>query len=227
MAVNARSRSATQRERSKRTRRSSEEEEGDEFRTVQIEEVFREQAYKDKPSPVRYNPTEYDISSLSATWPSLPFGAMARAGSVLEKLSSMSSRYPNGYDPPHELAKRLFKGELVFFTSEEEKNQVIQEAKKLAQERADNLTQRKGDIVEPEETTFMSVSQNERETLIQEFVQGKYPSLEAQPAGRSSIVGEARRNLQNNETYRSAGKQSQFLDKLESLLTSGQRAKRT
>jgi hypothetical protein len=227
MAVNARTRSATQRERPKRTRRQSEEEEGDESRAAQIEEVFREQADKEKLSPVRYNPTEYDISRLRETWPSLPIGAMARTGSVLEKLSSMSNRYPNGYEPPHELAKRLFKGDRVFFTDEQEKDQVMQEAKQLAQERADKLTQRKGDLIEPEDTSFMSVSQDERETLIQEFVQGRYTPLKAPHAEKLPVLGEVQRNLENNETYRSAGKQSQFLDKLGLLLASGQPVKRT
>lgn len=227
LAVNARARSPSQRERPKRTRRQSEEEEGDESRAAEIEEVFREQAEKEKPSPVRYNPAEYDISRLKATWPSLPIGETGRAGSVLEKLSWMSSRYPNGYEPPHELAKRLFNGERVFFSNEQEKEQVMQEAKKLAQERADKLTQRKGDLVEPEDTSFVPISRDEREMLIRELVQGKYASLETQDAGKPSILGEVRRNLENNETYRSAGKQSQFLDKLESLLASGQRAKRT
>ncbi|KAL1961598.1 hypothetical protein VTN77DRAFT_1398 [Rasamsonia byssochlamydoides] len=227
MAVNARTRSATQRERPKRTRRQSEEEAGDESRSAEIEEVFREQAEKEKPVPVRYNPTEYDVSRLRATWPSLPIGETASAGSVLEKLSWMSSRYPNGYEPPHELAKRLFNGERVLFSSEEEKNQVIEEAKKLAQERADKLTQRKGELIEPEDTSFVSVSQDDREMLIREVVQGKYASSEAQHAGKPSVLGEVLRNLENNGTYRLAGKQAQFLDKLESLLASGQRAKRT
>ncbi|KAL2216398.1 hypothetical protein M432DRAFT_593110 [Thermoascus aurantiacus ATCC 26904] len=227
MAVNAKARSAGRGVRPKDVKRQTEEEEGEDIRAEQIEDFYREQAEAKKPKPVRYDPPQdYNISMLRETWPSLPVGEMARTSSVLEKLSWMSNRFPNGYEPPHELAKRLFEGKRVLFTSEEEKVQVMEEVKKMAQERADKLSQRKGDLVEPEDASFMSISMEERKALIESLVQGKYPTLEPLPAGKPSVVGDVLRNLRNNETYRTAGKSSQFLAKLESLLASGQRSKR-
>lgn len=227
MAVNAKPRSAGRGPRPKSVRRQTEEEDGDDTRAAQIEEFYREQAEEKRPKPVRYDPPrDYNASMLRDTWPSLPVGEMARTGSVLEKLSWMGSRFPDGYEPPHQLAKRLFEGKRVLFTSEEEKAQVMEEAKKLAQERADKLSQRKGDLVEPEDTSFVSVGTEERKALIEGLVQGKSPTLEPLPAGKPPVIGDVLRNLRNNETYQTAGKSSQFLSKLESLLASGQRPKR-
>ncbi|KAL2005006.1 hypothetical protein VTN00DRAFT_2856 [Thermoascus crustaceus] len=227
MAVNAKRRSAGRGPRPKSVRRQTEEEDGDDTRAAQIEDFYREQAEEKRPKSIRYDPPQdYNASMLRDTWPSLPVGEMARTGSVLEKLSWMSSRFPNGYEPPHELAKRLFEGKRVLFTSEEEKAQAMEEAKKLAQERADKLSQRKGDLVEPEDTNFVSVGTEERKALIEGLVQGKYPTLKPLPAGKPPVIGDVLRNLRNNETYQTAGKSSQFLSKLESLLASGQRPKR-
>jgi hypothetical protein len=214
---------AANRGRKRQRRRMSDQEEGDDVRGEELEAVFREQRAKEKQTPVRYIPTEYDVSKLRETWPSLPIGPDARAGSVLEKLSQMSKRYPNGYEAPYLLAQRLFEGERVLFANEKEKDEVMEEIKKLAQERADKLTQRKGEMVDPEDTSFVAISQDERNALVGQLVQGKYTPWEHD--ANPSVTQEVQRNLQNNETYQTTGKQSEFLTKLESLLSSGQRAK--
>ncbi|KAJ9318068.1 hypothetical protein DTO271D3_1773 [Paecilomyces variotii] len=216
------------RDRPRRQRRqSSEEEEGDSARAAQIEEVYREQAEKENPQPVRYDPPkEYDMSLLRDTWPSLPIGNEARSGSILEKVSWISGRYPNGYEPPFELAQKLFEGKRVVFSSQAEKDAVMEEVKKLAQDRADKLTQRKGDMVEPEDTTFVPIGAEERKAMLNELVTGKYPSLDAR-AGEKPAVADALRNLQNNGTYQTVGKTAQFMAKFESILAaSGRRTKR-
>ncbi|KAL1867578.1 hypothetical protein Plec18167_008578 [Paecilomyces lecythidis] len=212
------------RDRPRRQRRqSSEEEEGDSARAAQIEEVYRELADKDTPRPVRYDPPkEYDMSLLRDTWPSLPIGNEARSGSILEKVSWISGRYPNGYEPPYELARKLFEGEHVVFSSDAEKEAVMEEVKKLAQERADKLTQRKGDMVEPEDTTFVPIGAEERKAMLDELVTGKYPSLGAR-AAENPAVAEALRNLQNNGTYQTTGKTDRFMAKFESILAASSR----
>ena len=120
-------------------------EEGDDVREAEIEAVYRDLAEKSKPVPSVYTPLALDSSAMRETWPSLPTDSSAKAAGVLEKLSAISGRFPNGYIPPHELGKRLYEGQNVRFFNEEEKVQAIKEAKRLAQKHADKMSQRKGE----------------------------------------------------------------------------------
>lgn len=205
--------------------RQSEVDEGEGARAAEIQQIEQEQATKARPTPVRYDPQDIDLATLKETWPSLPMDANAQSVAVLEKLSSLSDRFPNGYVPPYELGRRLWKGQSVLFHSEAEKAEAMEEVQRLAQLRADKMSQRKGDLVEPRDVKFNAVSAEDTKTLIEIFAQGKYPSLEAgkdQPA----VFGEVIKNLRNNGTYQTAGKRPQFLAKVESLLASS-RVKRT
>lgn len=211
------------RDKNGRNRRQQGEEAGEDLRTAEIEEILNEQKAKEKQVPIRYTPVQYDVSKLQETWPSLPIGKTAQAGSVLEKLNFLSRRFANGYVPPHELAKRLFEGERVIFRNEEEKKAAIEEFNKLANQRADMLTQRKGEVVEPEEAGFTSTSKEDQSALVGQLVQGKYATQTKQS---NPVLGDIERQLFNNETYRTTGKQSGFMAKIESLIASGQPAKR-
>jgi hypothetical protein len=206
-------------------RRRSVDEDGDEGRDADLEAVFAESRNQSKPKAFRYSPVQYDAAALKETWPALPVGTTASTGSVLERLSLFSRRYPNGYVPPQELAKRLFEGERVLFTSEEEKALAMEEVNKLAQERANKLTQRKGDFVELEDSTFASINDDDRKALVGQLVRGNYENWQ-QGDTRHPVLDEVQRQLYNNETYRMTGKQSEFMSKFQSLLASSQRVKR-
>lgn len=199
--------------------RQYEVDEGEDARAAEIQEIEQEQAAKARPVPVRYDPREIDFSTLKETWPSLPTDANARSAGVLEKLVSLGGRFPSGYVPPYELGRRLWKGQSVLFENEAEKAEAMEEVKRLAQLRADKLSQRKGDLVESREVKFSAVNAEDTKTLVETFAQGKYPTLESgkdQPA----VLGDVMRNLRNNWTYQTAGKRPQFLAKVESLLAS-------
>ena len=200
-------------------------EEGDDVREAEIEAVYRDLAEKSKPVPSVYTPLALDSSAMRETWPSLPTDSSAKAAGVLEKLSAISGRFPNGYIPPHELGKRLYEGQNVRFFNEKEKVQAIEEAKKLAQKHADKMSQRKGDLVEPEGINFRPIEVGNQKTLVQSLVQGIYPKP-GQQDDKPRVLGDIMANLRNNETYQTAGKSSQFLNKVESLLASKRPAKR-
>jgi hypothetical protein len=137
----------------------------------------------------------------------------------------LSGRFPNGYVPPYELGRRIWQGQTVLFADEAEKAEAMEEVRRLAQLRADKMSQRKGDLVEPRDVKFRPINAEDTKKLMETFAQGKYPTLEAgkdQPA----VLGEVIRNLRNNGTYQTAGKRPQFLAKVESLLSS-RRVKRT
>lgn len=208
-----------------RRARQFEVDEGEDVRASEIEQLEQEQTAKARPAPVRYDPQEISFSTLRETWPSLPTDANAQSAAILEKLTSLSGRFPNGYVPPYELGRRLWNGHSVLFESEAEKADAMEEVKRLTQLRADKMSQRKGDLVEPRDVEFSAVNTEDAKTLVATFAQGKYPALEAakdQPA----VLGEVVKNLRNNGTYQTAGKRPQFLAKVESLLASS-RVKRT
>lgn len=188
------------------------------MRADQIENIIREQSEQDVQKPISYQPRVHDYSVLKETWPSLPTDTAGRVSSVTEKLAWLSERYPNGYVPPYELGRRLFEGKHVLFVSEEEKAEAEDEARKLAQQHADKLTQRRGDLVEPEDATLNETTAEDRGSLLRNVVKGDYPQLQSDS---SSVLDAVHKNLRNNHTYESA-KSSQFLSKLQSLLPSGQ-----
>jgi hypothetical protein len=200
-------------------------EEGDDEQQTQIENVYRELLERRKPTASRYTPQAPDYSNLMETWPSLPTNGVAGTAEVIGKLSSLSDRYPNDYVPPYELGARLFKGQFVQFLNEEEKLQAISEAKKLSQQRADEYSQRRGDLAEPKDVIFTPLCAEDQKSLIQAFIQGAYPKLNTEQAVKSPI-SEVTKNLRNNESYQAVGKSSQFIAKVESLLASGRPVKR-
>ncbi|RDW81805.1 uncharacterized protein DSM5745_05362 [Aspergillus mulundensis] len=192
----------------------------------ELEDVYREIAEKTKPIPTHYQPNAPDFQNLSETWPSLPTDITATTAGVAEKLSLLSERYPNGYIPPYVLGKRLMEGKFVRFTSEAERAEALEAAKKFAQEAADKLSQKKGELVDPQAVIFQRVKGEAHKTLIESLVQGKYPMVEKTPANKPPVVGEILRNLRNNESYQTSGKRTQFMAKLDSLLVSSRPVKR-
>ena len=215
--------------RRERRPREAKKDDGDlaleEAEEAAINQIEQDQALKERPVPVRYEPRDIDFASLKATWPSVPSDANARSVAVLQKLSGLSDRYANGYIPPYELGRRVWKGESVLFENEAERAEALEEVKRLSQVRADKISQRKGELVEPKEVKFSPVSADDSKALIDKWAQGKYPALSVgkdQPAA----IGDVVRNLRNNGTYETAGKRPQFIAKVESLLSSS-RVKRT
>lgn len=203
----------------------AEAEEGDNERTDEVNAVYRELSDKSKPVPIRHDPEHPEFTTLRETWPTLPTDVTSCALGVSEKLAGLSERYPNGYDPPHELGQRLYEGKAVLFSSEEERTQAVEEARKLAQRHADKLTQEKGDLVEPEEVNFEPISQADRKSLVRSLVQGDYGARNPQVAAdKPPVFGDIAANLNNNATYRTPGKSSQLMDTVESLLSSSRPA---
>ncbi|KAJ5806153.1 uncharacterized protein N7503_003755 [Penicillium pulvis] len=212
---------AKKNQRKPRTRvsRKTETDEGEDVIAAAIQQIEQEQVIKARPTPVRYEPQEIDFSSLQETWPSLPTDTNARSAAVLEKLSNLSGRFPNGYVPPYELGRRIWKGQNVLFHSEAERMEAMDEVKRLAQVRADKMSQQKGDLVEPRVVEFNAIKTEESKILLETYALGKYPTVEV-VQGQPAVLGEVVKNLRNNGTYQTAGKRPQFLAKVESLLAS-------
>jgi hypothetical protein len=200
--------------------RSNERDDGEDAQAALIDKIQEEQIIKYRPTAIRYEPQEINYSTLKSTWPSLPTDVNASSAAVYEKLASLGGRIADGYVPPHELGRRLWKGQNVLFKSEAEKVEALEETKRLSQLRADRISQRKGDLVEPRNVEFNPLNAENTKSLIETFVQGKYPTAEAAKDGHA-VLGEVTKNLRNNGTYQTPGKNSQFMAKLESLVSAG------
>lgn len=206
--------------------KSSEADKADEIQKEAVENAFLDIVEKGKPVPVRYSPKACDYATLKETWPAFPTDANARAAGVAEKLYKLGGRLPNGYTQPDELGKRLFMGQYVQFSSEEEKTKAMAVANDLSRQRADEFSQRKGDVAEPQVIGFDPVRKEDQQSLFQSLVQGRYPDAKIQQTDTSPVLGDILKNLGNNATYQMAGKSSQFMQKMESLLASGRPVKR-
>ncbi|CAG8901879.1 unnamed protein product [Penicillium egyptiacum] len=208
----------------RRNARSSENDEGEDAEAAAIDQVLQEQIIKSRPTPIRYEPQEINFYTLKETWPSIPTDVNSRSAAVYEKLSSLSGRFANGYIPPYELGRRLWKGQSVLFHNENDKAEALEKTKRLAQLRADRISQRKGDLVEPRNVEFSPIDAGNTKSLMETFVQGKYPASEV---GKDShaVLGEVSKNLRNNGTYQTTGKTSQFMAKIESLVSAGRKTK--
>lgn len=201
--------------------------EGNREREAEIKAVMGDLAQKARPEPVQYNPQDPTFSTVKETWPSFPSDAQASSVGILQKLSSISERYPNGYVPPHELGRQLYRGQKVQFFNEEEKQEALEEAKRLARQRADKLSQKKGELIEPEEVIFEPINADHQKALVQSLAQGIYPKPQSQQENKHPVVSKIMNNLGSNQTYQTTGKSAQFLSKFESLLSSGKPAKRS
>ncbi|KAK4865808.1 hypothetical protein LT330_008901 [Penicillium expansum] len=208
----------------RRNAKSSENDEGEDAEAAAIDEVLQEQIIKSRPTPIRYEPQEINYSTLKKTWPSIPTDVNSRSAAVYEKLSGLGGRIANGYIPPYELGRRLWKGQSVLFDNETEKAEALEETKRLAQLRADRISQRKGDLVEPRNVEFSPIDAKDTKSLMETFVQGTYPTSEVGKDGHA-VLREVSKNLRNNETYQTTGKTSQFMAKVESLVSAGRKTK--
>lgn len=185
------------------------------------EKAFLEQWERDRPKPVRYNPHGYNIDNLQRTWPALPMGETGPKEALHERLAWMSERYPNGFEPTDLLAQRIHQGKWTYFYSEEEKNEAVELAQKMAAERADKLTDRKGTLVQPEDMSFQPMDETQKKQLVSRLVSGEYKSEQAQwveeHGVRHPVMKDVLRNLANNSTWQAPHK-TQFLEALSKSL---------
>ncbi|KKZ65332.1 hypothetical protein EMCG_08848 [[Emmonsia] crescens] len=185
------------------------------------EKAFLEQWERDRPKPVRYNPHGYNIDNLQRTWPALPMGETGPKEALHERLAWMSERYPNGFEPTDLLAQRIHQGKWTYFYSEEEKNEAVALAQKMAAERADKLTDRKGTLVQPEDMSFQPMDETQKKQLVSRLVSGEYKSEQTQwveeHGARHPVMKNVLRNLANNSTWQAPHK-TQFLEALSKSL---------
>ncbi|KAJ5779052.1 hypothetical protein N7457_006772 [Penicillium paradoxum] len=189
----------------RRNARSTENDDGEDAQAAAIDQIQQEQIIKSRPTPIRYEPREINYSNLKETWPSIPTDTNSRSAAIYEKLSILGGRS-------------------VLFNDENEKAGALEEVKRLAQLRADRISQRKGDLVEPRNVEFNPIDAESTKSLMETYVQGKYPTFKGKDG--HAVLAEVTKNLGNNGTYQTTGKTSQFMAKIESLVSTGRNTKR-
>jgi hypothetical protein len=171
-----------------------------------------------------HTPEDLSLEDLRVDWPNIPTGDVGMVEEVRSKLRWMSRKMQHGYDAPQELALRMHRGEMVHFESEAEREEVLKLARELAEKKAGMLTERRGEVVEPEDSTFQSLGDGDRRALSEELIKGIYPQV-APPGDNGkgkekhspAFLGEVVRMLGNNETYH-AREQGQLVETIQRLL---------
>ena len=178
-----------------------------------MQEYLREETENAKGVATRYNPSSYTESDLKPTWPALP--TAGNKASVSETVNWLSDNFVGSYNPPRELAKRVYEGDRVSFADEAERNEVMRVVKEIAAERAPKNPDNPDAAVEPEPINFEAIGEGERKQMIEVLLRGGY---EKNPDSRRvenlSVLANVARNLSNNHTYRSTAT-AKILAKLE------------
>ncbi|EFR01980.1 hypothetical protein MGYG_04983 [Nannizzia gypsea CBS 118893] len=204
MATRQVKRKPVNRQQMEEMRRLAEEQSGadDAADMQEFMEFEREYQDKEKHQPaVRYNPQPYTAESLKETWPALAINGTSNTSTIREKLSWFGESYVGCDELPEDLAKRVYQGKRVFFSSETQKAETMKFVKQLASEHASKLSQRKGETVEPVDVQFENVSKKEKSDMISSLIRGAYDQPVKLDANASPILKNVLRNLSNNHTY--------------------------
>ncbi|KAL9623184.1 MAG: hypothetical protein Q9160_002499 [Pyrenula sp. 1 TL-2023] len=175
--------------------------------------------------PVPYTPEPVTVDSLRQDWPAFPSSPLALSEGVEEKLRWLSRRIAHSHPTTMELARRLFKGELVHFQSAEERKEVEKLAGDMAAERAQTLNERANatETHEPVAVGFQPLAESDRGQLARKIVRGEY--VEPLVEGNSEVMERIAVNLRNNGTY-GEGDTEKFFGKLREVIGGGsQRAR--
>jgi hypothetical protein len=176
---------------------------------------------------VPYEAEEQSLALLKPEWPDTPLSATGLTESVVQKLNFLARYLPHDYWTPYQIAERFIKGELVRFTSEEQKAKVLQYAAQISSERQAYQKERaelKGrDAPPPPELDWAVKSVVGQEAdykgLVDIMARGVYPEL---PTGQRPLFAGIHRQLRNNETY-VEGDTDKFMGRIEQLISSVQK----
>ncbi|GAM82149.1 hypothetical protein ANO11243_001280 [Dothideomycetidae sp. 11243] len=116
-----------------------------------------------------------------------------------------------------DMARKMMRGGLVSFNSEQEKDAVVKEAKSYAhrlKKSASNVRKGLPDVIS--EYEFAPLADNMQTTIVDRYVRGKHADLAAKPH-KSEVMNHVRASLSRNGTYL-ARDSAVFLRKVESII---------
>ncbi|KAF3482041.1 uncharacterized protein GIQ15_04800 [Arthroderma uncinatum] len=181
--------------------------------SASVKAYQKEMKEKQKRKPVRYNPEPYTVEKLKETWPALAIDGLTNTSTIREKLSWFGDKYVGAVDLPDDLAKRFYKGERVLFSSETEKAETMEIVKKMAEEHAGRLTERKGEPTEAPSIEFENVNEKEKSDMIASLIRGEYEDPAKVDSQMAPFLTNVMKTLADNHTYHTSHTQ-RFMDSL-------------
>ncbi|MCJ1380828.1 hypothetical protein MMC17_003937 [Xylographa soralifera] len=123
-----------------------------------------------------------DKATLAGKGPPLPMGEWGMSEIVEEKLEQVTQdSLVDDEIRPQILAQRVVNGAWVRFRDDEEKDSVAGLAKSMAEQNAVLKSERKGEVVEPFDTTFQSLSPEQTEEITRQLLMGSYDNSKLPP----------------------------------------------
>ncbi|CAG7935970.1 unnamed protein product [Penicillium olsonii] len=198
--------------------KSAEDTAGEDAQAALIEQIQQEQVIQSRPTAVRYEPVEIDLSSLRNTWPQIPTDANAHSATVYQELSRRSGRIAGGYLAISELGRRLQRQQNVVFHSESEKAEALEEANRLSRQIANQVSERRGELCEAHEVQFRQTGPESPriQAIMKSRVVGQYPLKKSEADAHPALV-QLQEKLRNNRTY--TGQSGKFLDEMKRLMS--------
>ena len=129
---------------------------------------------KDGQERVSFVPPELTRESLirDGPVPAVVVGELGMTEVVQDKLRLLAERPPGTFERTADLARRLVRGEFVLFESDAEKDAVIKLAGKMSEIKAIKLSERKGEVVAPEDVSFVNVREEDRTAFENRWLKG-------------------------------------------------------
>ncbi|MCJ1405321.1 hypothetical protein MMC11_008548 [Xylographa trunciseda] len=135
-----------------------------------------------------------DKATLVGNGPSLAVGQWGMSEIVEEKIDQLTGDgMISGEIRPQVLARRMVNGEWVRFRDDEERDAVAGLATSRAEQNAMLKSEQMGEVVEPFDTTFQPLSQEQTEQLTKQLLMGSYNNSEL-PAALKDIAIRARKS---------------------------------
>lgn len=165
---------------------------------------------------ITYNPKRQSSEDLQKDWPNTPLSSTGLTASVVQKIEWLARRIPHGYQTPEQLAEHFAKGNLTKFESEEEKQMVLKIAQDMAKQRAEKITEKKGEQVQPKDMSMvdLNTASDDKQSFLNDMVKGQFTELEKQ---RMPFLDNILKTLRNNETY-NPRETNKFMAKVQSMM---------
>jgi hypothetical protein len=153
--------------------------------------------------PIPYEPRNHDTQELRLDWPNTPLTSSGLTESVIQKVTWLARRLPHGHWTPSQIAERYEEGHMIRFASEDEKTKVLELAAQLANARADKMTERTQQAVDPKDMSFQSLMDGKHKPETMGVLDAMARGVYQQPGKQErAFMDGIVKKLSMNETYK-------------------------
>lgn len=144
---------------------------------------------------------------------------------VVSAMARLARRPVLDWTVDADLARRLCHGEVLKFSSDEERERITMKAELFAEKTAAKISKRKGEEVVKEDVGFVPVGGEMRERIVDKVLKGRYVVLARPEAvrGREATIGQVEAALRLNGSY-TTGKGKTVLDMVKAMWPREKRA---